>query len=591
MTSDRFNLLYRLSQRMTSSLNLDEVLNGVMDEVIAVTRAERGFIMLLSEHPPAEKTFVDSRASFEIHTARGIDRSTIEGPAFQVSRGVVEQVAREGEPILTSDAQKDDRLSARESVVLKGLHAILCVPLKTKQKTLGVIYVDNRVKSGVFTQADMELLSTIAVHAAASIENARLFGETQERLLMLHTLYEIAADLASSLDLQVVLTNCLERVQSIFDARAASILTVEGQELFFRVAIGEKAEQIKPFRIPLGHGIAGWVVEHGQGLVVNDARADPRFYATTDAETGFVTECLLAAPLTTNDRTIGVIEVFNKAGGFSKADLDLLTAIASSAAIAIENARLYQAAVEKGRLESELQFAREVQTSLLPTIAPSIPGWEFAYKWEPARQVSGDFYDFIHLPAGLLGLVVADVAGKGMPAAVFMAFTRSVMRASIENASSPLGAIEHANCLICTDATRGLFSTLFYAQLDPAQHALTYVNAGHNPPLFYQAATQALTPLLATGYPLGVEPDAVYTQQSIQLCPNDFIVLYTDGVTEAMSPQEELFSQERLEQLLLKNRTASAKGLLSAIEHSLNSFITNKPRSDDITIVIIKRVA
>ncbi len=172
-----------------------------------------------------------------------------------------------------------------------------------------------------------------------------------------------------------------------------------------------------------------------------------------------------------------------------------------------------------------------------------------------------------------------------------MAFTRSVVRASIDQASTPLGAIEHANCLICTDATRGLFITLFYALLDPAQHELTYVNAGHNPPLFYQASTQTLNRLVTTGYPLGVETEAAYSQQSIRLCPGDFIVLYTDGVTEAMSPQEELFSLERLEHLLLENCTASPQELLTAIERSLHCFTADQPRADDITIVILKCVA
>ncbi len=594
-THDRFNLLYRLSQTMTSSLHLDEILNGVMDEVISATRAERGFIMLWTSPPQNRAALDDDSQKLEVFTARGIDKSTIEAPDFLVSRSVVEQVAREGQPVLTSDAQQDERFSARNSIVLLGLRSILCVPLKIKQKTLGVIYVDNRVMTGIFTQAELELLSTIAMHAAASIENARLVTETQERLLLLRTLYEIAADLASSLDLERVLTNTLKRVQGILEARAASVMTIEGQELVFQVAIGEKSDQIKPFRIPLGQGIAGWAVENNQGVIVNDARSDPRFYATTDAETGFVTECLLAAPLAVNERAIGVIEVFNKIGGFSKADLELLNAIAASAAIAIENARLYKAAVEKGRMERELQVARNVQISLLPTQTPQIPGWEFASRWQPAREVGGDFYDFIPLAgsphAGVhnTGLVIADVTDKGMPAALFMAFTRSLVRASVDQAPTPLDGIQHANRLICTDSTYGFFVTLFYGLLNPTQHELTYVSAGHNPALVYQASTNTLTRLIATGMPLGIEVDATYEQHKLQFQPGDFIVLYTDGVTEAMSPQEEMFGLERLERLLLANRAASACELLETIEHTLHAFIADTPRLDDITIVIAKR--
>ncbi|NIO68862.1 MAG: GAF domain-containing protein, partial [Anaerolineae bacterium] len=229
-SSDRLALLYRLSQTFNSSLDLDEVLNRVMDEVIAATRAERGFVMLRE---------ADGRLIFRV--ARGMDRETIDDPQFQISRSVVERVAREGQPILTSDAQRDARFSMRQSVQSLGLRSILCVPLKIKEEVSGVVYVDNRLKIGIFTQADLELLS----------------------------------------------------------------------------------------------------------------------------------------------------------------------AIASSAAIAIENARLYQVAVEKGRMERELQVAREVQASLLPRETPQVPGWEFVARWQPAREVAGDYYDFIPLDGEQLGLVIA----------------------------------------------------------------------------------------------------------------------------------------------------------------------------------------
>jgi sigma-B regulation protein RsbU (phosphoserine phosphatase) len=312
---DRLALLYRLSHTFNSSLDLDEVLNRVMDEVIAVTRAERGFVMLHE---------ADGSPVFRV--ARGMDQSTIDDPQFQISRSVVERVADEGQSVLTSDAQRDDRFSMRESVRNLGLRSILCVPLRVKDKVLGVVYVDNRLQVGIFIQADLELL----------------------------------------------------------------------------------------------------------------------------------------------------------------------TSIASSAAIAIENARLYQVAVEKGRMVRELQMAYEVQAGLLPRETPQIPGWELAARWQPAREVAGDYYDFISLDGGQLGLVIADVSDKGMPAALFMALTRSTVRASIGRASSPADGIAHANRLICADSTGGMFVTLFYALLNPTTGEFTYVNAGHNPPLLCRADQEQL---------------------------------------------------------------------------------------------------
>lgn len=410
-SSDRLALLYRLSQTFSSSLDLDEVLNRVMDEVIAVTRAERGFVMLCE---------ADGRLVFRV--ARGMDRETIDEPQFQVSRGVVEQVAREGQPILTSDAQSDDRLSMRRSVKVLGLRSILCVPLKIKDKVAGVVYVDNRLQAGIFTPSDRELLA----------------------------------------------------------------------------------------------------------------------------------------------------------------------AIASSAAIAIENARLYQVAIEKGRMERELQVAREVQSSLIPRETPEISGWELAARWQPAREVSGDFYDFITTDQQQLGLVIADVSGKGMAAALFMALTRSIVRASVDRAPSPAGGIAHANRLICADSTGGMFVTLFYALLNPTTGEFTYVNAGHNPPLLCRADEDQLTQLARTGMVLGVVEDTPFEQRTLHFNAGDLLLLYTDGVTDATDAHWQDFGMERLQRVILDHRHAPAADVMAALEQAIGDFAGSTAPFDDIAMVVIK---
>jgi sigma-B regulation protein RsbU (phosphoserine phosphatase) len=410
-SNDRLALLYRLSQAFNSSLDLDEVLNRVIDEVIAATRAERGFVMLHE---------ADGRLVFRV--ARGMEQHTIDDPQFQISRSVVERVAREGQPILTSDAQRDDRFSMRPSVKVLGLRSILCVPLKTKEEVSGVVYVDNRLQVGIFTQADLELL----------------------------------------------------------------------------------------------------------------------------------------------------------------------TAIASSAAIAIENARLYQVAVEKGRLERELQVAREVQASFLPRETPQVPGWEFVARWQPAREVAGDYYDFILLDGEQLGLVIADVSDKGMPAALFMALTRSIVRASVGRAPSPADGIAHANRLICADSTRGMFVTLFYALLNPPTGEITYVNAGHNPPLLCRTDQDQLTKLARTGMALGVVEDASFEQHTLRLNPGDFILFYTDGVTDATDVHLQDFGMERLQRVLLEYRHAPAADVMAALEQAIRDFAGSTAPFDDMAVVVIK---
>ena len=411
-SADRLALLYRISQDFNSSLDLDEVLNRVVDEVIAAVRGERGFLML---H--------DAAGQLHFRVARGIDRNTIEQPQFQVSRSVIRRVAEEGRPLLTSNAQDDATLKLQRSISMLGLRAILCVPLQLKGTMLGVIYVDNRLQSGVFYPDD----------------------------------------------------------------------------------------------------------------------------------------------------------------------LDLLTAIAASAATAIENARLYQLAVEKGRMERELQMARDLQASLLPRETPQLAGWDFAGYWQPARQVSGDFYDFIPTEQGVV-VVIADVSDKGMPAALFMALSRTIVRASLIHTDGPADAMRHANRLLYADSPNSMFVTLFVAQIDRTSGDLIYVNAGHNPPYLYRAVGDPPMRLTRTGMALGIDDSLDFQQQVVHLDPGDALILYTDGMLDALNARGEEFGDERLRRVCVQHRTESAAQIVAALRDEVLRFVGDQPLADDCTVVIVKRV-
>jgi sigma-B regulation protein RsbU (phosphoserine phosphatase) len=416
-SEDHHHLLLRLAETFNSSLELDVVLNLVMDEVISAVQAERGFVML------KEASNEQDGGELEFRVARGIDRQTIDDPQFQVSRGVVEKVARGGEPLLTSDAQLDSRFSGRESIMILGLRSILCAPLKVKDNVTGVIYVDNHLQAGIFTDADLELLCGIA----------------------------------------------------------------------------------------------------------------------------------------------------------------------SSAAIAIENARLYQVAVEKGRMERELQVARKVQSSLIPQEIPQLSGWDIAARWVPARQVSGDFYDFYPMGDSALGFVIADVVDKGMPAALFMAYSRNILRASMIGAASAKAGITNANRTICADAAYGMFLTMVYAAIRADQGEVTYLNAGHNPPLLLRTGSDNIAQLTRTGMLVGVDEGATYEQRTLSLGPGDIIVFYTDGVVEAIDPLEEDFGMVRLKEVILAHKEESADKIISAIETVLDEFTGSSAPFDDITLIVARR--
>jgi sigma-B regulation protein RsbU (phosphoserine phosphatase) len=337
------------------------------------------------------------------------------------------------------------------------------------------------------------------------------------------------------------------------------------------------------------------VAQAGDPVLTSDAQRDERLRMRLSVR-GLGLRSILCVPLKSRDQVSGVIYVDNRlqAGIFSQDDLDLLAAVASNAAIAIENARLYQVAVEKGRMERELQMARAVQASLLPDETPQIPGWEFEARWQPAREASGDYYDFVALDRDRLGLVIADVSDKGMPSALFMALTRSTIRATTSRLHSPADAITEANRLICADSADGMFVTLFYALLDPVSGRLTYVNAGHNPPLLCRAGdhggAELLDELRPTGMALGVVEDSRFAQRTVHLQPGDSVLLYTDGVTDATGEGLQPYGMDRLRRVILDHQQAPVAGMVAALEHSIGDFTGGATQFDDIAMLAVKRL-
>jgi sigma-B regulation protein RsbU (phosphoserine phosphatase) len=257
-------------------------------------------------------------------------------------------------------------------------------------------------------------------------------------------------------------------------------------------------------------------------------------------------------------------------------------------------AQVVQLAVEQERMAYELQIAREVQASFLPKGAPQIPGWEFAAQWKPARQVAGDYYDFIQWAEagggnGKLGMVIADVADKGVPAALFMVLTRSTLRAMLDRSVSPSEGIAHTNRLLSLDASAGMFVTLFYSLLDPATGEMAYVNAGHRPALLCRADSEELVELAPTGMALGVVSDASFAQESLHLGHDDLLVFYTDGVPEATDAQERMFGMERFGSIVLDHRHSSAMQIAKAVVQAVDDFVGSDEPFDDIAVMVVKR--
>jgi sigma-B regulation protein RsbU (phosphoserine phosphatase) len=289
------------------------------------------------------------------------------------------------------------------------------------------------------------------------------------------------------------------------------------------------------------------------------------------------------------DRLVGLVYVDTslRTGAFSEADRDLLTAVSAQAGIAIENARLYAVAVEKGRMERELQMAREIQESLLPRHLPHLPGYDVSAVWHAAREMAGDFYDMFALEGGALGVVVADVSDKGAPAALFMAAARSFIRGQAFGGHSPLATLSLANDLIVEDADSGMFVTAHYSVFHAGGHSV-HVNAGHNPPLLYRRAAHTVSELPRGGRALGWFKDNPLTEIVIDLAPGDMLIYFTDGLTEAENYAGADYGTARVKQALLAAAGQPAAAVLEELIADVETFCAGRPLLDDLTVVIVR---
>jgi sigma-B regulation protein RsbU (phosphoserine phosphatase) len=404
----------------------------------------------------------------------------------------------------------------------------------------------------------------------------------------LQSLYEITRTITSSLEFNEVLDLIMDSVMQVTKAQRGFLMTAdEDGNWQVRVARGIERDQIQT-DTPYSTTIVNHVVSTREALLTNNAQFDQRYQAGESIIMRGL-RAILCAPMMVQERLIGVLYVDTsmRAGSFSESDLELLKAVAGQAGIAIENARLYGIAVEKGRMERELQMAREIQESLLPRRMPVIAGYELAAQWRSAREVAGDFYDVFRLPDGQFGLVVADVSDKGAPAALFMASTRSVIRSQAFSGCSAFETLHRTNDLILDDAESGMFVTVLYGVFgSTGQSAI--VNAGHNPPLYWRRALRKAEFLPHGGRALGWFPDNPLGLTQLQLEPGDAVIFYTDGLTDAENAAGEPFGADRLAHAVNVIGHESAEIILEYIAAQVDRFCGEIPVFDDITLAVVR---
>lgn len=410
-------------------------------------------------------------------------------------------------------------------------------------------------------------------------------------LSALQTVSEVMTAGVSLDEMLSIIVNKL--VETIGAERGTLYLIDEAtQECYSRV-LAETENDLTEIRLKIGEGIAGTVAKTGEILNIPDAHAHPLFNPDVDLRSGYLTKNILAVPIRNPaQKVIGVVQLLNKADGmFTQADARLLTAMASQAAISIENARLQEQVLQQRLIERELQTARDIQQSFLPESVPEIEGWDIAAFWKPMEGVAGDFYDLYPLADGRLALVIADVSGKGIPSALFMALCVTMLRFGMSMGMPPKQMIDRANQLIIQQQRSRMFATIFVSYLHLQTGAMQYISAGHNPPMVYRAARDTMEYINAKGVAVGVFEQAKYEEKFLIVEPHDVFVLYTDGITEIINEDEEEFDETRLESVIRTYADQPAQVIAAKIIEACHVFAGNMQSFDDETLLVVKRGA
>ncbi|MDY7041850.1 MAG: GAF domain-containing protein, partial [Chloroflexota bacterium] len=414
----------------------------------------------------------------------------------------------------------------------------LGLPLLARGQVVGAMLVDYIEEVPGFTERKVTLISGIANQAAIAVENAQLYAAQQEEAYVSTALLQVAEAVGSLTDLDDTLSTVVRITPILVGVQCCSIfLWNSDDDVFIPVqeyGLSEnKREWCYNTRLGREDPLMREVLAGRPAMSVPDSPDSYQLLAGVTPIPGQLP--ILALPLSTKGKVLGamLVDYVGAPERFTERWVNILTGIANQTAIAIENTQLHRQEAERERLKREMEVAREIQASFMPEHCPYLPGWELCAYWQAAYQVGGDFYDFFNLADDRLGLVIADVADKGVPAALFMALSRTLIRVTAHGGRSPAEALQRANELIMSDADSELFVTVFYAILDQQTGTLTYASGGHNPPLLIRRNGQVES-LRARGTVLGIVEHIELEEKQISLEPGDVLVLYTDGVTDAI---------------------------------------------------------
>jgi serine phosphatase RsbU (regulator of sigma subunit) len=568
------------------SPDIDQILGRLLPDLAGALNAQQAFAAILRLGSEGERWF-------EVTAA--YPRDDLRGQYIALNTWLSEVVDK-GRPF-SCVSLEDSAQEPVKGLELFGARSTIVVRMQGARGDTRIVGIcDERDRSfGPFLASDREALDNIVELVAIG---ARV-GERHS--LELESIQETSTAMSAVLDLDKLLPLIALKATEVFHAPASSLMLWDNkrENLVIEKGHGLSPGYMSALRIPRARVESKQKADGSYHPAVIDLRREPLADPELVSQEGLCQ--VLSAPLTINGELRGVLNSYCKepAGEpprvFTRYEMDLIKIFANHAAVAIENARLHREEIRRQRLERDIALGEQIQLSILPNDCPQVPGWQFAAVYRAARVVGGDFYDFYTLPrlsgrSARLGMVVADVCDKGVPAALFMVLSRTIIRDTARRRQGPASVLRRANELILQDNQTGMFLSTVYAVLESDTGRVIYANAGHDQPLWYRSAEEEITELDARGVILGLFEDISVEEGCFDLTPGDCLVFYTDGVTEALDAEGKMFGMDRLKDLVKASGHYSAQDLLREILDALDDFCGDREQADDITCFVVKRL-
>lgn len=567
--AELLDFLLEVSQAVSETLDLDQLLVNVAEIIKEVIPHELFAILLYSE-----KT-----RGLKIRHAIGHRDEIMRSLVIQLGEGITGTAAAARQPILVSDVRND----ARYLPALDAVRAELAVPMLVRGKLVGVIDLES-TRPNAFTEQDKALLTLIATRIGVSIDNARLYRRVASQNRTLRVLAHLSQEFSSILDIDELLTKIAGTIRALINFDAFSIFLVDPEFRLLRQRFSQRFDERATVQnMELGMGIVGAAAQSREAINVPDTLADPRYISAHPDVRSEV-----AVPLVSQDRVIGVMDLESSRLGFFTDDhVRALSLLAPQIASSVENARLYEElALREQRMQDDLRAAYKLQSVLLPRSVPDLPGLEGRLKARPAREISGDLYDFFEHGEQYSLIAFGDVSGKGAAAALYGALVSGLLRILAPRRQSPAQLMKRLNETLLERKVDAQYATLLLMLWDSRAKVFSIANAGALPPRIVREG-QIIDPIVE-GVPLGLLDDRDYDQIEFQAQPGDLFLLYSDGIEDQLGAGDKDFGHDRLEKRLKKSWSLPPQDLVQAIVNDIDRFRGSNPLTDDQTLIAFK---